>query len=109
MVGYFFLEPLMFPDSQTWFWKEDYIRRVQLEKGLSHSQAVDYASGAEHKPPVPGAEIEVDVVIIGAGYTGMSSARNFAKSFPMLRIALVEKFYSGFGASGRNTGSFKQN
>ena len=53
--------------------------------------------------------MRVDVVIIGAGYTGMSSARNFAKSFPMLRIALVEKFYSGFGASGRNTGSFKQN
>jgi glycine/D-amino acid oxidase-like deaminating enzyme len=47
---------------------------------------------------------EVDVAIVGAGYTGLWTAYYLAKADPSLRIAVVEKDIAGFGASGRNGG-----
>ena len=54
--------------------------------------------------PALTANAEVDVVIVGAGYTGLWSAYYLAKARPDLRIAVLEKEIAGFGASGRNGG-----
>jgi gamma-glutamylputrescine oxidase len=45
-----------------------------------------------------------DVVIVGAGITGLSTAFWLQKEDPSLKIAIVEKSRLGFGASGRNAG-----
>ncbi len=47
---------------------------------------------------------QVDVAIIGAGYTGLWTAYYLKRQAPQLRIAIVEAQYAGFGASGRNGG-----
>jgi glycine/D-amino acid oxidase-like deaminating enzyme len=48
--------------------------------------------------------MDVDVCIVGAGYTGLWTAWALAGADPRLRIAVVESTYAGFGASGRNGG-----
>jgi len=53
--------------------------------------------------PLPG-DIEVDVAIAGAGFTGMWTAYYLHKADPTLRIALCERDIAGYGASGRNGG-----
>ena len=47
---------------------------------------------------------QADVVIVGAGYTGLWTAYYLLKSDPSLRVVLLEKNEVGFGASGRNGG-----
>ena len=47
---------------------------------------------------------QVDVCIIGAGYTGLWAAYYLAKANPSLKVLIVEKEFAGFGASGRNGG-----
>ncbi|MEH6550305.1 MAG: FAD-binding oxidoreductase [Pseudomonadales bacterium] len=49
-------------------------------------------------------EMEVDVAIIGAGYTGLWTAYYLKQQQPDLSIAIVEAETAGFGASGRNGG-----
>ena len=45
-----------------------------------------------------------DVVIIGGGFTGLSSAYNIHRRFPDKKIILLEGACCGYGASGRNGG-----
>jgi hypothetical protein len=45
-----------------------------------------------------------DVVIVGAGISGLSTAYWLNKEDPSLKIAVVEKSRLAFGASGRNAG-----
>ena len=52
---------------------------------------------------IPG-DVEVDVAIVGAGFTGLWCAYHLARLDPSLRIAVVESEHVGFGASGRNGG-----
>lgn len=47
---------------------------------------------------------KADVVIIGAGYTGLWTAYYLVKHKPDLKVVIVEKEHVGFGASGRNGG-----
>ena len=47
---------------------------------------------------------EVDVAILGAGYTGLWTAWSLLEREPGLRVALVDSEIAGFGASGRNGG-----
>jgi len=47
----------------------------------------------------------VDVVIIGGGFTGVATAHELKRAEPSMRIALLEAKTVGYGASGRN-GSF---
>ena len=54
--------------------------------------------------PALGGDLEVDVAIVGAGYTGLWSAYYLAKADPSLRIAVLESHHVGYGASGRNGG-----
>ena len=48
--------------------------------------------------------IDVDVVVLGAGYTGLWTAYYLLKANPALKVAILEKEIVGFGASGRNGG-----
>lgn len=57
----------------------------------------------ERRPPLPG-DLEVDVAIVGAGLTGLWSAYYLKQARPELDIAIVEREFAGFGASGRNGG-----
>ena len=49
-------------------------------------------------------DIDVDVAIVGGGFTGLSSAYHIKQAEPNLRVALLESEVVGFGASGRNGG-----
>jgi glycine/D-amino acid oxidase-like deaminating enzyme len=55
------------------------------------------------RPPVPG-DLDVDVAVVGGGFTGLWAAYYLAEADPSLRIAVVERDVAGFGASGRNGG-----
>ncbi len=48
--------------------------------------------------------LEVDVAIVGAGYTGLWSAYYLKRAAPHLQIAVLERDVAGYGASGRNGG-----
>ncbi|MFL4474520.1 NAD(P)/FAD-dependent oxidoreductase [Paeniglutamicibacter sp. MACA_103] len=54
--------------------------------------------------PALAGDLDVDVAIVGAGYTGLWTAYYLAKADPSLRIAVLEARFAGFGASGRNGG-----
>jgi glycine/D-amino acid oxidase-like deaminating enzyme len=73
---------------------------VAFEDSLWHHTAgVDLTP----RPPLPG-DIEADVAIAGAGYTGLWTAYYLHEIDPTLRIVIVEREIAGFGASGRNGG-----
>ena len=47
---------------------------------------------------------EVDIAILGGGYSGLWTAYYLLRAHPGLRVAILEKDIVGFGASGRNGG-----
>jgi glycine/D-amino acid oxidase-like deaminating enzyme len=49
-------------------------------------------------------DIEADVAIVGAGFTGLWTAYYLTRADPGLRIVVCEREIAGFGASGRNGG-----
>lgn len=55
------------------------------------------------RAPLPG-DRDVDVCIVGGGYTGLWTAYYLAREAPQLRIVVLERAFCGFGASGRNGG-----
>ncbi|HEX6872702.1 MAG TPA: FAD-binding oxidoreductase [Micromonosporaceae bacterium] len=55
------------------------------------------------RPALPG-DVDVDVAVVGAGYTGLWTAYYLTQADPSLRVAIVEAEIAGFGASGRNGG-----
>lgn len=55
------------------------------------------------RPPISD-DAEVDVVIVGAGFTGLWTAYHLAGIDPDLSIVVLEASHVGFGASGRNGG-----
>lgn len=56
---------------------------------------------APHNPPLT-TDAEADVVVIGAGYTGLSAAYHIRKRSPRKSVIVVEARGAGNGASGRN-------
>ncbi len=48
--------------------------------------------------------LDVDVAIVGGGFTGLWTARELKRRDPTLRVAVLEQSVCGFGASGRNGG-----
>ena len=73
---------------------------MSFADSLWHSTA---GESFDARPPLPG-NIDVDVAIVGAGYTGLWTAYYLHSIDPSLRIAIVERKIAGFGASGRNGG-----
>ncbi len=59
------------------------------------------AQGARDFPQLLG-EIEADVCVIGAGYTGLSAALHLAQNG--VQVVVLDAHCVGFGASGRNGG-----
>jgi len=55
------------------------------------------------RAPLAG-DLDVDVAIVGAGYTGLWTAYSLKRAQPDLRIVVLEQRFAGFGASGRNGG-----
>lgn len=55
------------------------------------------------RPSLDG-DIDADVAIVGAGFTGLWTAHYLAEADPELRIVVLEAETAGFGASGRNGG-----
>ena len=56
--------------------------------------------------PRPGlaSSLDVDVAIVGAGFTGLWAAYYLLRADPGLRVVVLERETAGFGASGRNGG-----
>src|SRR6476646_363691 len=54
--------------------------------------------------PALGGDTDVDVAIVGAGYTGLWTAYSLLRADPTTRVLVVERETVGFGASGRNGG-----
>ncbi|MFZ2501915.1 MAG: FAD-dependent oxidoreductase [Nocardioides sp.] len=68
---------------------------------------LDPAAGGPPVEPARSAlhdDLDVDVAIVGAGFTGLWTAYYLLEAAPRLKIALLERQYAGFGASGRNGG-----
>jgi glycine/D-amino acid oxidase-like deaminating enzyme len=55
------------------------------------------------RPPLPG-DLDVDVAIVGGGFTGLWTAYYLRLADPSCRVAVIERETAGFGASGRNGG-----
>jgi len=55
------------------------------------------------RPALPGST-DVDVAIVGGGFTGLWTAYYLKRADPALRICILESEVCGFGASGRNGG-----
>ncbi|WP_419923277.1 NAD(P)/FAD-dependent oxidoreductase [Candidatus Poriferisodalis sp.] len=49
-------------------------------------------------------DLDVDVAIVGGGFSGLWTAYYLLQLEPSLRVAVLERHYCGFGASGRNGG-----
>ena len=50
-------------------------------------------------------DIEADVCIVGAGYTGLWTAYELLRRDPGMKVVLLEAEFVGYGASGRNGGA----
>ncbi|NBX21013.1 MAG: FAD-binding oxidoreductase [Betaproteobacteria bacterium] len=76
---------------------------VQAAASAAHAPSYYAASGLPQpeRAPLRGS-VEADVVIIGAGYTGLSSALHLAEAG--FKVVVLEAAKVGWGASGRNGG-----
>ena len=54
--------------------------------------------------PGLGGDLDVDVAIVGAGFTGLWTAYYLLTRQPDLKVAVLEDEAVGFGASGRQGG-----
>jgi glycine/D-amino acid oxidase-like deaminating enzyme len=54
--------------------------------------------------PALAGDLEVDVAIVGGGYSGLWTAYYLRLLDPTLRVVVIEREVVGFGASGRNGG-----
>ena len=74
-----------------------------MGRALNQSLWEATAPPATSRAPLDG-DLDVDIAIVGAGFTGLWTAYYLARADPGLRIAVCEAEVAGFGASGRNGG-----
>ncbi len=55
------------------------------------------------RPALDG-DADVDVAIVGGGFTALWTARSLLEADPTIRVLIIEREVCGFGASGRNGG-----
>jgi len=78
------------PDLYEYYVDNYWFKSVDLE-----NQKINEPLRGSHK---------ADVVIVGGGFTGLSSAYHIKEKFPEKHIVLLEGACCGYGASGRNGG-----
>lgn len=83
-------ENLRPPNIYEYFVDNFWFKTVDLE-----NQRINEPLRGSHK---------ADVVIVGGGFTGLSSAYHIWQRFPQKKILLLEGACCGYGASGRNGG-----
>lgn len=76
---------------------------ASVEFVRSRSLWLDELSDLAERPALPG-DATVDVVVVGAGLTGLWTAYHLAVARPHARIMVLEREVVGYGASGRNGG-----
>ena len=81
-------------------------RRIQ---GMASWMTSDLNRSLWAREPLPrsaplNSDLEIDVAVIGAGYTGLSSAYHMKRLFPNRRVVVFEAKCAGNGGSGRNGG-----
>lgn len=79
---------------------------ADLAPGFVNGRVSHWVRGAGRpvqRPGLPG-PIEADVAIVGGGLTGLWTAYYLKQAKPELDIAIIEREFAGFGASGRNGG-----
>ncbi len=54
--------------------------------------------------PALSEHLDVDVAVVGGGFTGLWTARELKRRDPSLQVVVLEQAVCGFGASGRNGG-----
>jgi glycine/D-amino acid oxidase-like deaminating enzyme len=70
----------------------------------SRSLWLDQLAGPINARPSLLGDTDVDVAIVGGGYSGLWSAHALLRADPGLRVLVIEREMVGFGASGRNGG-----
>jgi glycine/D-amino acid oxidase-like deaminating enzyme len=61
-------------------------------------------AGLPARRPALEGDVDVDVALVGGGFTALWTAYYLKAAQPDLRVAVLEKEFAGFGASGRNGG-----
>lgn len=81
-----------------------YNRLVLADDLRSRSLWLDQLPGEiAARPPLSG-DVDVDVAVVGGGYTGLWTAHSLLERDPTIRVLVIEREMVGFGASGRNGG-----
>lgn len=76
---------------------------MSVADAVTSSLWFDQVAAIQPRPPLQG-DVDVDVAIVGGGYSGLWTAYYLRQIDPTLRIQIIEKHYCGYGASGRNGG-----
>ena len=76
--------------------------RSYRDLSLWHDTLPPHEQGPD-RSALPGSR-QVDVAIVGAGFTGLWTAYYLLRADPSLRVVVLEREVAGFGASGRNGG-----
>jgi len=69
---------------------------------MSGTPVSPWMEGVPSRAPALACDIDCDVAVVGAGFTGLSTA--IALREHGLRVVVLERETAGFGASGRNAG-----
>lgn len=75
-----------------------------VAKASASTLWIDQLDGPVAPRPALDGDTDVDVAIIGGGFSGLWTAYYLIRHDSSLRIAVLEKHHCGFGASGRNGG-----
>lgn len=79
------------------------MRRHRIDVDDNASMWAQTVDPVDARPALEGV-VNADVAIVGAGFTGMSTAYELRRRFPDLGIVVLEARTVGNGASGRNGG-----
>ena len=85
--------PSVLPGLEPPWWLEEALAAEGAPEGV----------GPDEIRPLQG-DVDVDVAIVGGGYTGLWTALALREREPSLRVAVLEKEIVGWGPSGRNGG-----
>ena len=97
--------PILREDDSAFKIRYELIMSTNSDQNPIHNGSFwfDSLDGLQCEEPGP-LPTDVDIAIVGAGFTGMWTAYYLNRSNPNLDIAVFESNTVGFGASGRNGG-----